>query len=140
MAWTLSVRTLQVGTYILHKMSRHSWYVFPPTSQLADVQASLQCSADSMLQISSLLSLHPTCDHTSTLWLHSLLLQDARGVLVTRNRLNVAQSLVESAQWFITGVICPEIVSSRLESRAGPLKSLAACGIQREVGLMLILP
>ena len=73
--------------------------------------------------------------------LHSLLLQDARGVRGTGDRLNVAKSLIESAQRCIRTVEIAQawIISSRLESWVGPLDIPSAHGIQSDVELMLVL-
>ena len=72
--------------------------------------------------------------------LHSLLLQDARGVLGTGDRLNVAKSLIESAHRCIRteDIAQAWIMSSRLESWTGPL-GVSSHGIQSNVELMLVL-
>ena len=68
-----------------------------------------------------------------------LLLQSARVVLGSSDRLDAVMSLTESAQQCIKAAELPDGTLSMLESWLGPSEVLAAHGTQRDMELMLVL-
>ena len=97
----------------------------------------LQCFS-CISELSIPVSLQPMCnqDHCKIAY---LLLQDARVVLGSWERVNAVKSLSESAQQCIRATELPEGALSMLESWLGPSEELAAHGNPQDMELMLVL-